>query len=126
MAVVFPDDFLPEFAAVDPDVAAFWIGKAECAIDCARWAAAGCDCDEGVVLKASHLMSLVPGLIPPQIPTNSVTSESRGGKSVTRATGGGASGPHGSSPYGQALDNILTRVYGARRRVRPPRPAPVC
>jgi hypothetical protein len=130
MAVVFPDDFNPEFAGVDPDVASYWLRKAECAIDCQKFLAAGLSaecCDEAIELKASHLMKEAGLGTGPAVPAGSITSEARGGKSITRATGGGATGKHGSTVYGQALDNILARVFapGKRRRL-PPRPAPAC
>jgi hypothetical protein len=120
MAVVFPDDFNPEFAGVDPAVVNFWITVATPGINSAKWLCAGEDPDIGVMLKASHLMKEAGLGSGPAAPAGSITSESRGGKSVTRATGSAASGPHGSTTYGLALDNILATVDAAPRRMPPP------
>lgn len=123
---VLPADLPAEFEAVDPDIAQMWIDAATCAIDPVRFCSAGMGhCVEvAIKLKASHLLKVAGEGSGPAVPANAITSESRGGKSVTRAASGGASGPHGSSSYGQALDNILDRVDKATRRYMPPRPQP--
>ena len=126
MCAVFPDDFNPEFAAVDPAVAAYWIKAATGAIDVKKWTCAGVDYCEGIQLKASHLMKEAGLGTGPAVPAGAIVSESRGGKSVSRATSSAATGPHGSTVYGQALDNLLARVNGTRRRHMPPAPQPAC
>jgi len=123
MTVVIAD--LPaEFAAVDPDTAQFWINRAVAAIPAGKWLCAGVDPDEGVLLKACHLLKEDGEGTGPAVPAGSITGESRGGKSVSRAAGAAATGEHGSTVYGQALDNIIARVRGTRRNRMPPSPQP--
>ena len=123
---VFPDDFAPEFAAVDQAVGDYWLGAAGGAIDPVRFSCAGMadQIDNAIVLKASHLLKESGQGTGPAVPAGSITSESRGGKSLSRATGGAATGEHGSTVYGQALDNLLLRVDKAPRRHPPTRPQP--
>jgi hypothetical protein len=116
-------DLPPEFAAVDEATANFWIGAASAAVDSKRWICAGVDPDEGIKLLASHMLKLA-GLGSGGVVIGTIASKSIGGVSVSLTQGASASGPNGSTVYGQAFDAMQARVDKSRRRHLPPGPQP--
>jgi hypothetical protein len=123
---VTPADLPAEFAGVDPDIAQEWIDIAEGVVDRGAWACAGVLADKGVRMLASHYLKHIGEGTNAQISVGVLTAQAVGRVSVSKATPGAATGPNGSTTYGQAFDALQKTVNASPRRHLPPPPSPRC